>query len=86
MKRTTRPAQSTSATALDATPARPAIQFRNLQEQIEAIVAVLPDIVPEALKATIPSAREGAAEAIVADLVPRLRAYGARHSMAARQA
>jgi hypothetical protein len=77
MKRTTFPQHSTSAPAvpaLDTTPTGRVRQFRSLDEQIEAIVAVLPEIVPGVLKANVPSAREGAAEVFIAGLTAELRA------------
>ncbi|MEU5112011.1 hypothetical protein AB0G64_10960 [Streptomyces longwoodensis] len=79
-------AHSTQSPPVDFSPTVLPRQFRSLDEQIEAVIAALPEAVPAALKAAVPSAREGAAEAIVANLIVRLRAFGARQAIAAHQA
>ncbi|MEU3287809.1 hypothetical protein [Streptomyces longwoodensis] len=67
-------AHSTQRPPVDFSPTVRPRQFRSLDEQVEAIVAVLPEIVPGALKKHVPSARDGAAEVFIADLAARLRA------------
>ncbi|AEY90742.1 hypothetical protein SHJG_5474 [Streptomyces hygroscopicus subsp. jinggangensis 5008] len=79
-------AHSNQRPPVDFTPTTLPRQFRSLDEQIEAIIDALPEVVPAALKATVPSAREGIADAFIANMIVRLRAFGARQAIAAQQA